>query len=168
MIFIPAWTRNNQIIPLNFWPDKSDQRLFDDTHLKSRSIRSSSLDDSSTEIRSLWELYFTVLISASLLFWSYLCCYLQEINLKVIHQWFRDREPISKNFPGIKLWKKVKRWLPESVINTHKPVTRDSKMIIRISPNLTLLKYYFKHTLSGTEIERNKVESNSEDKMTVW
>ena len=168
--------KRSKIIPLNFGPDKSDQSLFVDTHLKSRSIRSSSLEDSAIEILSLWELYLTVPISASLLFWSYSSCYLQEIHVKVIHQWFRDRETISKNFPGDKLWKKVKRWLSESVImviiSTHKvcdkPVTRSSKIIIRISSNSTLLKYYCKHTLNGAEIERNNVESNSIFIITMW
>ena len=123
--------KRSKIIPLNFWPDKSDQSLFADAHLKSRSIRSSFLDDSAIEILSLLELYFTVLISASLLFWSYLCCYLQEIHVKVIHQWFRDRETISKTFPGNKFWKKVKWLLSESVINIHKPVNRRSKISTR-------------------------------------
>ena len=58
------------------------------------------------------------------------------------------------------------------IISTHKvcdkPVTRSSKIIIRISSNSTLLKYYCKHTLNGAEIERNNVESNSIFIITMW
>ena len=98
MIFISIGNINGQIIPLDFWSDKSFRNLFADTHLKSRSIRSSSPDGAAIEILSVWALYFTVLIPASLFYWQYMCCYLRVINVKVIHQWFRDRQTIITVF----------------------------------------------------------------------